>query len=136
MKVLTTLAARTFLVTWTSLLSFSAFAAASESVTSIAGNYSGYAYNGQNLDPVLTMLAFDENGRFMGSYKVDDENNPFQGTLSGLIQEDDRTYSMQWTDKDGEGFVYMEFSADYSSFSGFWTDPGGEQQFPWNGRRQ
>jgi len=130
------MAARTALVAATVFITCSAFAAAPESVTSIAGNYSGYAYNGQNLDPVLTVLAFDESGRFMGSYKVDDENSPFQGTLSGLIQEEERAFSMQWTDKDGEGFVYMEFNADYSSFSGFWTDPGGEDQFPWNGRRQ
>ena len=118
------------------LISSAAFSAVPDAVAAIAGNYTGYAYNGMNLDPVTTVLAFDENGRFVGRYKVDDENRPFEGTLSGLIQEGDRSFSMEWTDRDGEGFVYMEFSVDYSSFSGFWTDTDGEDQFPWNGRRQ
>ncbi len=110
--------------------------AAPESVLAIAGNYVGHAYNGANLDPVTTVMAFDDNGRFMGRYKVDDESRPFEGTLSGLIQEGERAFSMEWTDMDGEGFVYMEFNKDYSAFVGSWTTTDGDEQFPWNGRRQ
>lgn len=124
------------LVLLSGLISSPVFSAVPDAVAAIAGNFTGYAYNGMNLDPVTTVLSFDDNGRFVGRYKVDDETRPFEGTLSGLIQEGDRSFSMEWTDRDGEGFVYMEFNADYSSFNGFWTDTDGEDQFPWNGRRQ
>ena len=125
-----------FLLLLSAFMHFQARAAAPESVLAIAGNYVGYAYNGANLDPVTTVMAFDNNGRFIGRYKVDDEVRPFEGTLSGLIQEDERAFSMEWTDMDGEGFVYMEFNADYSAFTGSWTTTDGDEMFPWNGRRQ
>ncbi|MDG2176539.1 MAG: hypothetical protein P8M72_10495 [Gammaproteobacteria bacterium] len=127
---------RYIFLTALSLLAFSASAAIPENIVSIAGNYSGYAYNGQNLDPVITVMKFEPNGRFTGQYKVEDESGDFEGVLSGLILEEERSFSMEWTDHDGEGFVYMEFSSDYSSFTGFWTNSDGEEQFPWTGRRQ
>ena len=136
---------RYIVLTVFSLLALVANAAIPENIARIAGNYSGYAYNGQNLDPVITVLKFEPNGRFTGQYKVEDENGDFEGVLSGLILEEERSFSMEWTDHDGEGFVYMEFSSDYSSFNGVWTNPDGamwiemmqdEEQFPWTGHRQ
>jgi hypothetical protein len=117
-------------------LSTVAHAAVPEEISAISGNYAGMAYNGSNLDPVVTVLVFDARGRFGGTYKVDDENGVYEGRLSNLIPEGNRAFSLEWTDQFGEGFVYLEFSADYSSFSGYWTDIDGEDQFPWNGRRQ
>ena len=111
-------------------------AAVPEEISAISGSYAGLAYNGSNLDPVITMLAFDARGRFAGTYQVDDENGYYEGRLSNLIPEGNRAFSLEWTDQFGEGFVYLEFSADYSSFSGYWTDLDSEDQFPWNGQRQ
>lgn len=107
-----------------------------DSIAAIAGNYVGTAYNGGDLDPVATVLAFDDQGRFTGSYRIDDEAGSFEGNLSGLVPEGDRTFSLEWTDRDGEGFLLLEFSEDYSSFSGVWTDTDGQIQRPYNGRRQ
>ena len=111
-------------------------AAVPDSVAAIAGRYSGMAFNGSNMDPVTTVLAFDARGRFAGSYYVEDEVQEFEGRLSNLVQEGERTFSLEWTDRFGEGFAVFEFSSDYSSFSGFWTNVDAEDQFPWSGRRQ
>ena len=113
-----------------------ALAAVPEQVLAIAGTYYGEAFNGNDLDPVVTVMAFDDQGRFYGNYQVEDEFALFEGSLSSLVQEGERTFTMEWTDKDGEGFVFMQFNADYSAFSGFWTDTSGEAQRPWNGRKQ
>ena len=117
-------------------LSKLALAAISDEISAISGTYAGQAYNGSNLDPVVTVLAFDTRGRYAGTYKVDDENGDYEGRPSNLIPEGNRAFSLEWTDQFGEGFVYLEFSTDYSSFSGYWTDIDGDDQFPWNGRRQ
>lgn len=111
-------------------------AAVPDSVAAIAGRYAGRAFNGANMDPVVTVLAFDTQGRFSGTYSVEDEVQAFEGRLSNLIQEGDRTFSMEWTDRFGEGFAWFEFSSDYSSFTGYWTNVDTEDQFPWSGRRQ
>lgn len=102
----------------------------------ITGRYVGQAYNGANMDPVVTVLGFDSQGRFAGTYSVEDEDGIFEGRLSNLIQEGPRRFSLEWTDQHGEGFVYLDFSSDYSSFDGFWTNTDGQSQLPWNGRRQ
>lgn len=107
-----------------------------DSVAAIAGTYAGLAYNGQTLDPVVTVFAFDSEGRFSGNYRIEDETGAFEGRLSGLFQEGEHRFSMEWTDRDGEGFLYIEFTQDYSAFDGFWTNTDGDSQLPWNGRRQ
>ena len=113
-----------------------AHAAVPDGVARIAGSYYGQAFNGGDLDPVTTVLAFDDRGRFTGNYQVEDETGIFEGSLSSLVQEGERSFSMEWTDQDGEGFVYLEFNADYSRFTGVWTTTDGNQQHPWTGRRQ
>ena len=80
---------RYIILTALTLLVLTANAAVPEDIARIAGNYSGYAYNGQNLDPVITVMRFEPNGRFTGQYKVEDENGDFEGVISGLIQEMD-----------------------------------------------
>ena len=107
-----------------------------DSIAPIAGRYTGTVYNGNDLDPVVTVLAFDDQGRFAGSYRIDDENGSFEGTLSGLVQEGERSYSLEWTDRDGEGFLMLEFNNDYSSFTGAWTDTDGQYPRPYTGKRQ
>jgi len=118
------------------IISQAAMGAVPDSVAAIAGTYAGRAYNGNTLDPVITVFSFDSEGRFSGSYRIEDEQGSFEGRLSGLFQEGDRRFSMEWTDRDGEGFLYIEFTPDYSGFDGVWTNTNGYSELPWNGRRQ
>lgn len=111
-------------------------AAVPDSVAVIAGRYAGTAFNGSNMDPVVTVLAFDDQGRFAGTYHVADEVQEFEGRLSNLVQEGERTFTLEWTDRFGEGFALFEFNSDFSAFSGYWTNADAEDMFPWSGRRQ
>jgi hypothetical protein len=111
-------------------------AAVPDEVAAVAGRYAGMAFNGSNMDPVVTVLAFDNQGRFAGTYYVEDEIQEFEGRLSNLIMEGEHTFTLEWTDRFGEGFALFEFNSDYSAFTGYWTTVDAEDQFPWNGRRQ
>lgn len=102
----------------------------------LAGTYAGEVYNGADLDPVITVFTLQPTGRMTGSYSVDEEDGAFGGTLSNIILEDERTVSLEWTDKFGEGFAIMEFSRDFSSFTGEWVDKDGANPLPWTGQKQ
>lgn len=102
----------------------------------LEGTYLGEAFNGGDLDPVITIFKFDYSGRLTGEYSVDEETGTYKGRLSNFRFEGPREISMEWTDKFGEGFARMEFSADYQSFTGEWTDNQGSNPLPWNGKRQ
>jgi len=101
----------------------------------IAGSYQGEVYNGSDMDPVTTIFTIDDNGRFRGEYVVDEENGEFRGSLSNIMFEDERTITVEWTDKFGEGYAVMEFARDYQSFTGEWSDIDGSSPLPWTGKR-
>ena len=117
------------------LLTLPVSLAQEQELNQLIGIYVGTALNGGNYDKVTTEINFN-NGRLTGTYSVEDETGIFQGHLSNFIREGERSYSLEWTDQYGEGYVYWEFSADYSSFSGYWGSLDSEQQYPWNGSRQ
>ncbi len=111
-------------------------AAEPESLRLVAGTFHGEVFNGSDLDPVVTSFSVDANGRLSGSYDVEEENGAYSGSLTSIVFEDARTLSMAWTDKFGEGYALLEFSADFSSFSGTWTDVDGAGGLPWTGQRR
>ncbi|MES2603382.1 MAG: hypothetical protein V4603_00495 [Pseudomonadota bacterium] len=100
------------------------------------GVYVGEAFNGGDLDEVITTFKFDYSGRLTGEYSVDEETGPYRGRLSNFSFEGPREITMEWTDKFGEGFARMEFSADYQSFTGEWTDNKGSNPLPWSGKKR
>ncbi|HWK55074.1 MAG TPA: hypothetical protein VNR18_11935 [Hyphomicrobiales bacterium] len=110
--------------------------AAEDPYSRLAGTYVGEVYNGADLDPVITEFILQPTGRMTGSYSVDEEDGAFSGTLSNILFEDERTISLEWTDKFGEGFAIMEFSRDFSSFTGEWTGKDGTNPLPWTGEKQ
>lgn len=110
-------------------------AAEPESLRRVAGTFHGEVFNGTDLDPVVTSFSVDGNGRLSGNYTVDEENGAYSGILTSIVFEDARTLSMAWTDKFGEGYAVLEFSSDFASFSGEWTNLDGAGGLPWTGRR-
>lgn len=101
----------------------------------IAGSYQGEVFNGSDMDPVITIFTIDDTGRIRGEYVVDEENGEFRGSLSNIMFEDERTITVEWTDKFGEGYAVMEFASDYQSFTGEWSDIDGSSPLPWTGKR-
>lgn len=102
----------------------------------IAGTYHGQAQNGLALEPVTTTFRIASGGRLAGEYVVGSGSGSFPGTISSTTFEDPYTLSVEWTDRDGEGWAQFEFAPDYNSFTGFWGIYGSEQTHPWTGTRQ
>jgi hypothetical protein len=101
----------------------------------LPGTYTGEVFNGNDMDPVVTTFTLEPSGRLTGTYEVDEENGAYMGTLSNILFDDVRTISMEWTDKFGEGLAVMEFTGDFSSFVGEWTNKDGENPLPWRGSK-
>ncbi|MEI7950316.1 MAG: hypothetical protein WCI66_08800 [Gammaproteobacteria bacterium] len=104
-------------------------------IKSMIGTFEGMAFNGDGLYPVKTRFTMEIGNRLSGSYDLAGQNQSFHGHLSNFMFEGPRTITMQWTDKDGEGFATMEFSSDFKSFTGGWTDKRGEDPLPWTGKK-
>lgn len=111
-------------------------AAEPASLRRIAGTFNGEVFNGTDMDPVVTSFSVDSNGRLSGNYTVDEENGAYSGILTSIVFEDERTISASWTDKFGEGYALLEFSSDFASFNGEWTDIDGAGGLPWSGQRR
>lgn len=111
-------------------------AAEPDALRLLPGTFHGEVFNGTDLDPVVTSFSLDASGRLSGSYTVDEENGAYSGMLSSIVFEDERTLSMAWTDKFGEGYAVLQFSSDFSSFTGEWTDATGAGGLPWSGTRR
>jgi hypothetical protein len=126
---------RTLLNTVVLLLAITPAWAAENPLALLPGTYTGEVFNGSDMDPVVTTFVLQPSGRLTGSYEVDEENGAYSGTLSNILFEDARTISMEWTDKFGEGLAVMEFSGDFSSFVGEWTNKDGENPLPWRGHK-
>jgi hypothetical protein len=109
--------------------------AAAEDPKAIAGTYTGEVFNGNDMDAVTTTFSFDNSGRLVGKYEVDEENGKYRGRLSNFMFEGPRTISMEWTDKFGEGFATMEFTQGFRSFTGAWTTKAGTDSLPWSGKK-
>ena len=109
---------------------------AAEDYQQLAGTYTGEVFNGADMDAVTTTFSFDSNGRLSGRYTVDEENGAYSGRLSNFTFEGPRTISMEWTDKFGEGFATMEFSRDFSSFTGAWGSLDSDNMLPWHGNKR
>lgn len=102
----------------------------------IAGVFHGQVLNGGDFDPVTTTFSISSDGRLVGEYSAADETGIVQGRVSNPVFEDAYTVSMEWTDKYGEGYAQFVFSADYSSFDGYWGDHDSESMHPWSGVRE
>jgi len=117
------------------LLAGSGLNAADNPYLMIEGIYTGEVYNGEDMDPVVTTFVIEPSGRLSGNYRVEEENGAYSGTLSNIVFDDARSVSMEWTDKFGEGFAFMEFAPGFASFTGAWTNKEGENALPWSGKK-
>jgi hypothetical protein len=101
-----------------------------------AGRYTGDVYNGDDLDPITTTLRLAAGNRLTGEYLVQAEQFDYEGVISNIVFEDDYSMTGEWTDRFGEGLFHLEFSRDFSGFTGYWTSFDSDAQLPWNGKRQ
>lgn len=102
------------------------------------GIYEGLVLNGAGLEPITTTLRMGSGGRLVGDYVIMSRaEGEKPGTISNVFLEAPGIVTLEWTDKDGEGFARLEFAADYRSFVGGWsTYEDSEANNPWSGERQ
>ncbi len=102
-----------------------------------AGTYQGVVLNGYQLEPITTTFRLAAGGRLTGEYLIEDsEEGSKPGSLSNVYLEAPGTLTLEWTDKDGEGYARLVFSSDYRRFDGFWGTPDSEADNPWTGTRE
>lgn len=102
----------------------------------LTGTYEGQVFNGGDLDPIVTTFEFLPDGRLRGQYYIDEETGPIEGIVTNVYLLEGRAYSVEWTDKHGEGQAVLSFSADFSSFNGYWIDGLDGSSHPWTGVKQ
>ena len=115
---------------------FTVSAAENFDYSKISGRYVGVVFNGNDLDPVVTTFFVLPDGRLRGNYTVEDEVELLEGTISNTFNLEGQTYSLEWTDKYGEGNAVFVFSNDFSGFNGFWTNNTESNQFQWSGTKE
>ena len=118
------------------LLSLAAEAAELPDYGPLTGTYEGHVFNGGDLDPVVTTFEILPDGRLRGHYYIDEETGPVEGIVTNVYLLEGRAYSVEWTDKHGEGQAVLSFSADFSSFNGYWIDGLDGSSHPWTGVKQ
>ena len=105
-------------------------------LSGFAGTYTGDVFNGDDLDPITTVFRVADGNRLTGDYTVNAEQFDYDGVISNIVFEDGQTITGEWTDRFGEGFFRLQFSGDFSSFTGYWSEYDSDNQLPWSGRRR
>lgn len=104
-------------------------------LAAIVGTYHGQALNGGGLAPVTTIFRLAAGNRLVGEYTVSDARGTFHGTISNAFFEDGKL-TVEWTDRDGEGYAEFAFSADFRSFEGTWASYDSPNGSPWSGVKE
>lgn len=100
------------------------------------GNFEGQVYNGDDMDPVLTVFSRSPAGVWTGSYVLGEEEDVEVGQLDACSWETMLLITCRWTDRHGVGFARLLFSSDYRSFRGFWGTTMDALTLPWDGARE
>ena len=105
-------------------------------ISGFVGTYAGDVFNGDDLDPIITIFSVAAGNRLTGNYTVNAEQFDYEGVISNIVFEDARTITGEWTDRFGEGVFRLQFSQNFDSFTGYWSDYESDNQLPWSGTRQ
>jgi hypothetical protein len=100
------------------------------------GSYEGQVYNGDDMDPVLTVFSRSPGGSWTGSYVLGEEDDVEVGQLDACTWETMLLITCRWTDRHGVGFARLLFSSDYRAFRGFWGNTMDALSLPWDGSRE
>lgn len=104
--------------------------------TNIIGSYEGNVFNGDDMDPILTIFFLNNSGELVGKYAIKEDNGLEEGELSNFRMESNYTVVVDWKDNYGTGVLRMLFASNYKIFYGFWGELDTETSLPWNGIQQ
>jgi hypothetical protein len=131
-----TLSAFLFLATASNLAVADGHAGPPQGAGPAGGSYEGQVYNGDDMDPVLTVFSRSPEGAWTGSYVLGEEEDVEVGQLDACAWETMLLITCRWTDRHGVGFARLLFSSDYRAFRGFWGNTMDALTLPWEGGRE
>ena len=99
----------------------------------IADSYVGREWNGGHMDCARTEFALRD-GVLTGHYWIGD-SDPFEGDLTGFQPEDGQSGLFTWTDRYGQGVIYVRFAEDGQSFYSLWGETAPDPHRPGYGLR-
>jgi hypothetical protein len=94
-------------------------AAAPDWQQEVLGPYVGRVLNDGIRQTLQTEFSLDGQGRLIGHYHVADDP-PFDGELTGFINDNDHGGLFTWSDRYGEGVVHVHFLPAEGRFVGAW----------------
>lgn len=100
-----------------------------------SGRYCGLILSGGFLEPSVTDLVTDRDGKVSGSYEFRNSGKLESGKLSEIATGvGERTRVLTWSDKFGSGRLVVTFNPEFSHFEGKWGSRNAEPNAHWSGR--
>jgi hypothetical protein len=87
----------------------------------LVGQWSGQVLDGGQIKQLGTQFAL-RSGELTGSYRVEDTDGGYTGTLTDFTPSGACAGQFLWHDRNGTGVVRVDFRPDRDRFDGFWGD--------------
>ena len=102
----------------------------------IVGTYQGQAVSGGVVVDVITTFSLDKSDKLVGTYRFNQGDEWFDGTLTKTRFSEQGDVTFIWQDAFGAGTLTVTFADDYQSFTGAWSGlEDTSDAFPWTGKR-
>jgi hypothetical protein len=102
-------------------LPYAAYAGAPACSPNIVGPWTGQVVDGGRVKQLGTQFSV-RSGELTGTYRVEDADGGYTGTLTDFTPSGDCAGQFQWHDRNGTGVVQVDFRPDRDRFDGFWGD--------------
>ena len=100
----------------------------------IVGPWSGKVWDAGLLKDLRTLFAVAA-GQLTGTYQVEDDSGGYDGTLTDFVPSGPCAGTFRWSDRHGEGVVWVDFRPDRDRFDGAWGTDAPLPGYIFNGRR-
>ena len=105
-------------------------------VVKFVGVFKSKVWSGGTILPGETTFIMNDSNQIVGHFWYKEKKGPIKGLLSNCVRNNvARKIICKWSDKYGTGVANLDFSSDYSSFTGRWNLKGNTSTFPWTGKR-
>ncbi|UXN06482.1 hypothetical protein [Bartonella sp. HY761] len=102
------------------------------------GRYCGKVYHNGYMVNVEMTLEISPTGSLTGSMRYRDGEVVTEGKLTQISPPAGQRETLKWADKYGTGYAFLEFSSDFSTFTGAWgswAESPKQPTNPWTGKR-
>jgi hypothetical protein len=116
------------------MLPCAAFAGSPACAPEIVGHWTGRVLDGGRIKQLGTQFSV-QSGELVGTYRVEDADGGYAGTLTDFTPSGPCAGQFLWHDRNGTGVVQVDFRPDHDRFDGIWGDGEPLPQQIFTGRR-